>query len=307
MPVLSPRPLLALADPWQTSTLVLSDFVGGKWVQRALRGAVAVACVTLLGNAGELRAEGTEVPPPSDARASKWCAPELLEVGNETCFWVPEPEGLPARADALVAPPGTLVIFLHGLTTEGQGGSVEAPRLMVRLATRYRFAALMPHGRRGIGPGRDPHVWAWPNSKTAQAEVEAEILRDIKSARAALEARVGRFEKTVVFGFSNGAYYATSLAFRDKLVVDGYAMFAGGSGNKYDAILAERVSQRVPVFVGYGTKDPDRQRQRDLIALLRRLGWKHQALAAKVGHTVAGEHIEAALRFLLQLEKPANK
>jgi hypothetical protein len=26
-----------------------------------------------------------------------------------------------------------------------------------------------------------------------------------------------------------------------------------------------------------------------------------------VGHTVAGEHIEAALRFLLQLEKPANK
>jgi predicted esterase len=191
-----------------------------------------------------------------------------------------------------------LVIFLHGLVGEGSAWQWEQQRLMARTAAAYGFSALMPRGRLGIGPGGDPAVRAWPNSARAQQAVEAEVLAELSETRRAVELQRGSFDKVLVFGFSNGAYYAASLALRGKLAVDGYGVFAGGSGNRYDGLLAAKAERRVPIFVGYGTRDPDHVRQKQLLALLRRQGWPHHGKGASVGHTVTDGQIRAALSFL---------
>jgi predicted esterase len=225
---------------------------------------------------------------------SRWCAPELTPLGEGTCYFAP--------ASQAQGSPRVLVIFLHGLVGEGSTWQWEQQRLMARTAQAYGFSALMPRGRLGIGPGGDSAVRAWPNSRKAQAEAEPEVLSEIGEARRAVELQRGKFDKVLVFGFSNGAYYAASLALRGKLEVDGYGVFAGGSGNRYDAILAAGARRRVPVFVGYGTRDPDHRRQKDLVALLRKQGWPHRAKAAKVGHTVTDDQIRGALAFLASAE-----
>jgi predicted esterase len=252
-----------------------------------------VFCWALLAVAGAL---------PIDARPAvaqgRWCAPELDALGEGTCFFAPRSPKL--------GTPRVLVIFLHGLVGEGSSWQWEQQRLMVRTAEAYGLSALMPRGRLGIGPGRDPAVRAWPNSKAAQDALEAEVLAEIGEARRAVELQRGKFDKVLVFGFSNGAYYAASLALRGKLQVDGYGVFAGGSGNRYDAILAAGAERRVPIFVGYGTRDPDHRRQKELVALLRKQGWRHRAKAAKVGHTVTDDQIRGALGFLLHSDGAAQ-
>jgi predicted esterase len=224
----------------------------------------------------------------SEADASEgWCAPELETLAGNVCVHVAEQQ--PAR---------TLVIFLHGLVGDGSTWQWEQQRLMARLSQTYGFSALMPHGRLGIGPGKDPNTWAWPTSGKAQEVYEDQILGEWQAARSALEQRVGEFEKVLVFGFSNGAYYATSLALRGRLEVDGYGVFAGGSGNKYQKLQAARASKRSPIFVGYGTKDPDRRNQQALAKLLRSVHWPHRVRSARVGHTVTNDQVSEAVRFL---------
>jgi predicted esterase len=235
---------------------------------------------------------------PAESQAP-WCAPELQTIAEHTCYFSPEA--------ALQKQPRVLIIFLHGLTGAGGSWQWDQQRLMTRTAKAHGFSVLIPRGRPGIGPGRDPKILAWPNSKKAQEAVEADVLADLNAARSAAEQQSGKFEKVLVFGFSNGAYYATSLALRAKLNVDGFGVFAGGSGNKYDAILAAKAERRVPIFVGYGTRDPDRQRQIQLVSLLRKQGWKHRAKAARVGHTVTDDQIRTALRFLVQAEPKTDE
>lgn len=224
---------------------------------------------------------------------NNWCAPEIERVGAANCYF------LAPRAPGQSEPGGgTLVIFLHGLTGDGSTWQWDQQRTFVRLAQTHHFSALIPRGRKGIGPGRDPKVWAWPNSKRAQAEVEREVLSELAAARQSLEQRAGKFARVFVFGFSNGAYYATSLMLREKLDVDGFAAFAGGSGNEHERLQAKSVKRRIPMFVGWGTKDPDRKRQQELIRMLQELAWPHHAVGANVGHTVTPKQIEEALEFL---------
>lgn len=169
---------------------------------------------------------------------------------------------------------------------------------MQRLANSYNFTILIPQGRPGLGPGRDPGVLAWPTAQELQVQYEAELLAEWRAGVAQAEKLHGAFARVFLIGFSNGAYYATSLTFRERFVCDGVAVFAGGSGAKYQRLTASRAKRRTPMFVGYGTLDPDNRQQRALVALLKALGWPHRALAAKVGHTVASEQMRAALGFL---------
>lgn len=243
---------------------------------------LALACVALVGASARAGATGAE---------TRWCAPELAALGEHTCFFEPERQPKPASHRVLV-------IFLHGLVSEGSSWQWEQQRLMARTAAVYGFSALMPRGRLGIGPGRDPAIRAWPNSAQAQQAFESELLAELSQTRRAVELQRGSFDKVLVFGFSNGAYYAASLALRGKLAIDGYGVFAGGSGNRYDGLLAAKAERRVPIFVGYGTRDPDHRRQKQLVALLRREAWPHRANAAKVGHTVTDGQVRGALSFL---------
>jgi predicted esterase len=231
-----------------------------------------------------LRAE----PGPGD----RWCAPELTSITESACFFSPFGPGTEAPRAR------TLVLFLHSLVGDGSLWAWEQQRLMQRNARRYGFAALIPRGRPGLGPGRDPKVLAWPTASALQEPHEDSLFAEWASARAAAKDRAGPFERTLVFGFSNGAYYATSLALRDKLEVDGFGIFAGGNGGKYHRMLAKKAQHRAPIFVGYGTKDADHRRQESLVTLLAEIEWPHASRADRIGHTVSDAQIREALRFL---------
>jgi predicted esterase len=238
--------------------------------------------------------------PASTAAAERWCAPELEAIGEMVCFISPaaaaQAEG--KAAEGASAGDRTLVIFLHSLMGATGDFRWQQQRLVARMANAYGFTAIMPRGRPGIGPGRDPAVLAWPTASKMQEEYEDELVAEWMSAKAEAEKRVGPFKRVLVFGFSNGAYYATSLALRGRLEVDGYGVFAGGSGGKYLRLLAARAPRRAPIFVGYGTKDPDHRHQRELVSLLRSMGWEHRVKADRIGHTVSDAQIRGALAFL---------
>jgi predicted esterase len=126
------------------------------------------------------------------------------------------------------------------------------------------------------------------------------------AARAELERRAGRpFERVLVFGFSNGAYYATSLAMRGRVPVQGYAVFAGGSGAPYHARAGASTKQRAPIFVAWGAKDPAHRDQVQLSRMLKRLRWPSQSMGSKrAGHAMTDAQVDAAVRFLAG--KPAR-
>ena len=241
-----------------------------------------------------------------------WCPPELETLAEGVCF-SPLPERVAASSSAeavaaagegralpapIVGQPKTLVIFLHSLVTAKTDWQWQQYRMLARSGKEHGYAVLMPRGRLGIGPGRDPGTWAWPGAPETQKTHEAEVVDEWMAHKAAVEKRLGAFEQLYVFGFSNGAYYATSLAMRGRLPVDGYGVFAGGSGSRYHRICGNNTTNRPPVFVGYGKKDPDHHRQNALLALLAELHWPHHHLAANVGHMATDAQLGAAVRFL---------
>ncbi|WP_437731888.1 alpha/beta hydrolase [Sorangium sp. So ce1335] len=231
-------------------------------------------------------------PAASDApAAARWCAPELASLPGEVCASLPAKE----------APgPRVLVIFLHGVVQPDSGWQWAQQRAAARVGARHGVAVMMPRGRRGIGPRTMEDWWCWPTATAAQAAHEDALLAQWDAARAELERRAGgRFERVFVFGFSNGAYYATSLAMRGRLPVDGYAAFAGGSGARYLERAGARAKRRVPLFVGWGGKDPAHRDQVALARMLRRLNWPSKALGKpRAGHAMTDDQVDRAFEFL---------
>jgi predicted esterase len=232
----------------------------------------------------------------AEPKSIAWCAPELETLHESACYFAPNPDASGARVR-------TLVIFLHPLVGAGSDWQWEQQRLFARLGSANGFSVLMPRGRLGIGPKRAPDIYAWPTAQKMQAEYEDEIIDEWMRAKRTVEEREGPFTRVLVFGFSNGAYYATSLALRGRLKVDGYGIFAGGSGAKYLRLKAVEPDLRAPIFVGYGTKDPAHKDQQRLIKMLKSLGWKHRSKSAAVGHTVTGDQLIEALRFFAVIDR----
>ncbi|WP_437753752.1 alpha/beta hydrolase [Sorangium sp. So ce1389] len=209
-----------------------------------------------------------------------------------------------------------LVIFLHGVVQPDSGWQWAQQRGAARAGARRGVAVLMPRGRRGIGPRAVSRSassmedwWCWPTSAAAQAAHEDAMLAEWDTARAELERRAGgRFERVLVFGFSNGAYYATSLAMRGRLQVDGYAAFAGGSGARHLERSGAQTRLRVPVFVGWGGKDPAHKDQVALARMLRRLKWPSRSLGKpRAGHAMTDDQVDEALDFLIGRRGGARK
>ncbi|MGK3985747.1 hypothetical protein WME99_22055 [Sorangium sp. So ce136] len=244
---------------------------------------------------------------PPAAPAAGWCAPELISLPGDVCAALPAKE----------APgPRVLVIFLHGVVQPDSGWQWAQQRGAARAGARRGVAVLMPRGRRGIGPRAVPRSassmedwWCWPTSAAAQAAHEDALLAEWDTARAELERRAGgRFERVLVFGFSNGAYYATSLAMRGRLQVDGYAAFAGGSGARHLERSGAQTKLRVPVFVGWGGKDPAHKDQVALARMLRRLKWPSKSLGKpRAGHAMTDDQVDEALDFLIGKRGGARK
>jgi predicted esterase len=225
------------------------------------------------------------------AASQPWCAPELETLAGDVCHVaVPPREG--GRR--------TLVVFLHGVIQPDSGWQWMQQRGMAAAAKRSGFSAIMPRGRRGIGPKGMTDWWTWPTSTRAQLDVEADLVEEWQRARATLEARAGQpFDEMFVFGFSNGAYYATSLALRARFAADGFAAFAGGSAPRHLRDAARRTKTRKPLFVAIASKDKTTVKSaRQLAQALAAAKWPHRAEALPVGHAIADKHLEHALEFL---------
>jgi dienelactone hydrolase len=222
---------------------------------------------------------------------ARWCAPELDALPGEVCSFVPAKEA---------SGPRTLVIFLHGVIQPDTGWQWAQQRGAARVGAKHGFSVLMPRGRRGIGPKTMEDWWTWPTAASAQKTHEDALIAEWDAARAELERSNGkRFERVYVFGFSNGAYYATSLAMRGRLPVSGYGVFAGGSGATYLERAGAKTKQRAPIFVGWGGKDKAHGDQVALVRMLRKLNWPSKSLGQKrAGHAMTDDQVAQAVAFL---------
>jgi predicted esterase len=231
-----------------------------------------------------------EPAPPAANSEPDWCAPELEVLPNEVCHYS-APQRDPERGRSLL-------IYLHGVIKPGTKWQWTQERGMIRHAKVHGLTVLVPRGRRGIGPKDMRDWWTWPTSSKAQRSVEDEVLEEWMDARRLLEKRYGApFRKVYVLGFSNGAYYASSLALRGKLAVDGYAIIAGGSA-KYHLRTARQVARRAPIYVGYGQKDSAGRDSQRLGYALRALRWPYKMVGRRgVGHTVTDSQVREALAF----------
>jgi len=231
---------------------------------------------------------GSSAAAPGPGAPGRWCASELEQLGSAACVSVP----------ARLREPLTLVLFLHGVVKPETTWQWAQQRALARAAAVHGFVALMPRGRRGYGPRGMEDWWTWPTSTRGQQAIEAELVAEWQQDRAELEQRLGRgFTRALVFGFSNGAYYASSLALRGRFPADGFGVFAGGSSGEHLLAPARRLTERPPIYVGYGTAD--RSAREDAAALgraLGRLGWPSRVVARPgVGHTMTDAMLAEAL------------
>lgn len=228
----------------------------------------------------------------ASSQEDAWCPAEVETLPGPICASVPE--NLPEEG------PRTLVVFLHGVTNVGSGWQLATIRGMANYAREYKFALIAPRGvLREASEDKDA-AYAWPNAALSRQQTEAGVLKSWADARATLEARTGKkFDRVFVFGFSSGAYYASSLALRGKPVADGFAVFAGG-GAPYSQAMLANVRHRPPVFVGYGLKDKSAIKDaRKLAAALRAVRWKHREMAVpKAGHTITTAEFREAITWL---------
>jgi predicted esterase len=225
---------------------------------------------------------------PSDYEPA-WCAPELETLPGDVCY---------AKGPAAGAR-RTLVIFLHGLTPAGGTSQYALQRGITAFGKRLGYAVLAPRGRTGVGPGRKEDTVAWPTGEAPRRQFEDGMLDAIFQAKTAIEAREGApFDEVFVMGFSNGAYYASSLALRGRLDVDGYAVFAGGSAPKGTERTARATKNRRPVFVGIASRDDTAKKGRELAKVLDRVRWPHETSSRPVGHVVADAQLERAVAYL---------
>lgn len=223
------------------------------------------------------------------APAKPWCAPEVNELSDHTCY----AEGGPTKDGR-----HTLVIYMHGMLVTNPGFPWLQHRAMAMHAKNLGFTVLMP-----TSPQHDQE-FVWPTSERAQKEEEAQILANIRHARAALEKRVGHsFDETFVVGFSSGAYYASSLALRNALPdVDGYILLAGGATwAKSHAAKADRP----PVFVGVSAADKQtRDHSRAYGSALTLMGWPVRVEERNAGHMVDWSFMRNGIAWLRAKHPP---
>jgi predicted esterase len=232
--------------------------------------------------AGRAGAEPQEAPP---AAPLPWCAPELEALPNDVCFHAGEADQ--GRR--------TLVIFLHGVVQEGAGWQHAQQRAMVRAGKKHHFSVLTPRGVLGKHAKFGPDAVTWPTSATLQREHEARLVDQWLAARALVEERQGApFDEVFVLGFSNGAYYAVSLAVRARVAADGYAVFSGGAPYRATAPFGERR----PIFVGVSSKDDSAKDARRLARALEKDNWPHRSMSRPVGHLIADKLLAGAMTYL---------
>ena len=214
-----------------------------------------------------------------------WCAPEYDALADGVCH-VGSTAGESRR---------TLVVFLHGAIAQNVTWQHLQERALARQAKQSHFEAIFP--RAPLGPGG--FVWPGGGSGPATEGAEDQMIAAWTRARRALEARNGRaFDDVFVMGFSSGAYFASSLALRGKLKVDGYAVFAGGSAFA-PAPGPDAPARKPPVFVGVCTEDAQTAgHSRAFAGALAARGFPLRVDEQPIGHMFGDVHVAHAVGWL---------
>jgi predicted esterase len=229
---------------------------------------------------GLLAPTAAQARPVSGAHA--WCAPEVETLPGDVCYL---DGGSKTRSRR------TLVIFLHGAIAKNTNWSQNHERMLLKLAKAHGVDVLFPKSPlTEVG-------YVWPGTATAQQTIEQELIDGWMAAKTALEQRDHRpFDDVFVIGFSSGAYFASSLAMRGRLDVDGYAVFAGGQPMAAQATPVVRFS---PVFVGVCADDETTAaHSRAFAASVAAAGIPRAVTERHVGHGLDHVHFANALTYL---------
>ena len=261
------------------------------------------ASVRVEGEAGpsaEAEADaGAKVSANADAGArvvSDWCIEGMTALDEDVCYVLPPlAEGRPRR----------LLVYLHGivppLAVSVQKQTVEGA--VLRAATRAGAAALVPRGRRGIGPEGARDWWAWPTEPATHVQLVKELVARWGRAKSKLEGIAGApFARTYLAGSSNGAYFLSALAMRgdcDDLgfPIDGYGAMSGGApGGRGAAALAGRTAR--PFYIGFGAYDDDSKRgARALAGVASGAHWPVKLSEHPFGHGAREVYLDEAFVF----------
>lgn len=210
-------------------------------------------------------------------------------LDDETCFVLPQTDAGERR----------LLIYLHGIVPpqakSDQKRLVET--VVMSAATRAGYAAMIPRGRRGIGPGFAKDWWAWPTTSSDYAKYAKQMIASFLERRTALEAIAGgRFKRTYLAGSSNGAYFATSIALRGAMDIDGFGAMSGGSGaGTLPSALAALPARAF--YVGIPTYDTTNADGKTLAALLDATKWPHKVAEHPLGHGAKEIYLDEAFAF----------
>jgi predicted esterase len=224
--------------------------------------------------------------------ATEWCVEGMKGLDEDCCYVAPE------RATRLL-------VYLHGIVPpvkdSVQKQTVEGA--VMKAATRAGVAAIVPRGRRGIGPAGAHDWWAWPTSPDAHARMVKEIVARWAVLKKKLEDARGRaFEKTYLAGSSNGAYFLSAIALRgdaDELgfPIDGYGAMSGGApGGRGADALKGRASRAI--YVGYGAYDAEtKPGALALAGVFERAHWPVRVAEHPFGHGAREVYLDEAFAF----------
>ena len=224
--------------------------------------------------------------------ATDWCVEGMKGLDEDCCY---------------VAPVGAtrLLVYLHGIVPpvkdSVQKQTVEGA--VMKAAMRAGVAAIVPRGRRGIGPAGAHDWWAWPTSPDAHARMIKEIVARWAVLKKKLEDARGRgFEKTYLAGSSNGAYFLSAIALRgdaDELgfPIDGYGAMSGGApGGRGADALKGRGSRAI--YVGYGAYDAEtKPGALALAGVFESAHWPVRLAEHPFGHGAREVYLDEAFAF----------
>ena len=218
-----------------------------------------------------------------------WCLEGWRGLDEGTCYFVP-------AAGALRAP-RRLLVYLPGIVppTPRSPQKEKVQRIVAAAVARAGAVALLPRGRRGIGPSGAKDWWAWPTSAGDYATYAADMVAEWSAARTRLEASLGRFERVYLAGSSSGAYFLTALALTGAVEVDGYAATSGGATGLAGS-RAAGASKR-PFYVGYASGDPTHGGPKSLGAFLTSAGWPARVVEHAGGHGAREVYLDEAFAF----------
>jgi predicted esterase len=197
--------------------------------------------------------------------------------------------------------PARLLVYLPGIVppTPTSPQKEKVQRIVLAAARRAGVVALLPRGRRGIGPADARDWWAWPTSSADVAAHSPALIAEWQAARTKLEAILGRrFARVYLAGSSSGAYFLTTLALHGDVDMDGYAAASGGA----IAPVSPKAPKR-PFYVGWANGDPTSSAPKALAAFLGGVGWPVRAKEHPGGHGAREEYLDEAFAFWASVDQ----